>query len=176
MRDPAETLPPANTFRDCDHCPLMLNIAGGTFMMGAPNDELGRKAWEGPVRKVAMAPFAIGVTEVTHDEWDACVADGGCGKYTPASKVDGGGKLPVTQVSWKDAAAYAAWLTKTVRARLSPADGSGVGVCRARWFDNAILVGPDERRDQVRLGTCLATGGRAGGKPARPLRYHRQRA
>ncbi len=111
-RDPAETLPPANTLRDCETCPLMLSIPGGTFMMGAPDDELGRKAWEGPVRKVAMAPFAIGVTEVTYDEWDACVADGGCGKYSPDDKGAGRGKLPVTQVSWKDAAAYAAWLSK----------------------------------------------------------------
>ena len=102
---------PTNTFRECDTCPLMLNVEGGTFLMGAPDDELGRKSWEGPQRKVAMAPFAIGVSEVTYGEWDACVADGGCGKYTPK---DAGarGTLPVTHVSWKDATAYAAWLTK----------------------------------------------------------------
>ncbi len=102
---------PADSFRECDACPLMLNVQGGTFMMGAPDEELGRKAWEGPQRKVAMAPFAIGVSEVTFEEWDACVADGGC-KYKPDDKGLGRGKLPVTQVSWKDAATYAAWLTK----------------------------------------------------------------
>ncbi len=110
--EPAKAEPAHTTFRECDACPLMLNITGGTFMMGAPDDELGRKAWEGPQRKVAMAPFAIGVTEVTFDEWDACVADGGCGKYTPDDKGLGRGKLPVTNVSWKDATAYAAWLSK----------------------------------------------------------------
>jgi formylglycine-generating enzyme required for sulfatase activity len=89
----------------------MLNVQGGTFLMGAPDDELGRKSWEGPQRKVAMAPFAIGIAEVTYGEWDVCVADDACGKYTPK---DAGtrGTLPVTQVSWKDATAYTAWLTK----------------------------------------------------------------
>jgi|JI10StandDraft_1071094.scaffolds.fasta_scaffold19946_2 formylglycine-generating enzyme required for sulfatase activity len=109
---PVSPVLPEGSFRECDACPLMLNIAGGTFMMGAPDDELGRKAWEGPTRKVAMAPFAIGVSEVTYDEWDACVADGGCGKYTPKDAEAGRGKLPVALVSWKDATAYAAWLTK----------------------------------------------------------------
>ncbi len=104
--------PAASTFRDCDGCPLMLNVAGGTFLMGAPDDELGRKAWEGPQRKVAMAPYAIGITEVTYEEWDACIADGGCAKYTPKDNGQGRGKQPVVNVSWKDAATYAAWLTK----------------------------------------------------------------
>jgi TIR domain/Sulfatase-modifying factor enzyme 1 len=78
---PAETRPV--TFRECDMCPDMISVAGGTFLMGAPDEELARNAWEGPQRKVAMAPFAIGATEVTYDQWDACVSDGGCKGYTP---------------------------------------------------------------------------------------------
>jgi len=109
---PIPAAEPEGAFRECDACPLMLNVMGGTFMMGAPDDELGRKAWEGPQRKVAMAPFAISVSEVTFDEWDACVADGGCGRYTPKDAGAGRGRLPAVQVSWKDATAYAAWLTK----------------------------------------------------------------
>jgi formylglycine-generating enzyme required for sulfatase activity len=107
---PAETAPA--TFRECDMCPDMLAIPGGTFLMGAPDEELARNAWEGPQRKVAMAPFAISVTEVTYDQWDACVADGGCGGYSPAAGTHGRGTQPVAKVSWKDAEAYAAWLTK----------------------------------------------------------------
>lgn len=107
---PAENAPA--TFRECDMCPDMLTIPGGTFLMGAPDDELARNAWEGPQRKVAMAPFAISVSEVTYDQWDACAADGGCGGYTPAAGAHGRGSQPVAKVSWKDAEAYAAWLTK----------------------------------------------------------------
>ena len=107
---PAETSPA--TFRECDMCPDMLTIPGGTFLMGAPEEELARNAWEGPQRKVAMAPFTISVTEVTYDQWDACVADGGCGGYSPPAGTQGRGTQPVAKVSWKDAEAYAAWLTK----------------------------------------------------------------
>jgi len=107
---PAE--PAIATFRECDMCPDMISMPGGTFLMGAPEEELARNAWEGPQRKVAMAPFAIGMTEVTYDQWDACVADSGCANYTPPAGAKGRGLQPVAKVSWKDAQAYTAWLTK----------------------------------------------------------------
>lgn len=110
LEAPAE--PEIATFRECDMCPDMISMPGGTFLMGAPEEELARNAWEGPQRKVAMAPFAIGMTEVTYDQWDACVADSGCAGYTPPAGARGRGLQPVAKVSWKDAQAYTAWLTK----------------------------------------------------------------
>ncbi|HXI87708.1 MAG TPA: formylglycine-generating enzyme family protein, partial [Parvularculaceae bacterium] len=68
---------------------------------------------EGPVRQVEIAkPFALAVYETTYDEWDACVADGGCSKTAGADPGWGRGKRPVVNVSWKDAQDYAAWLAK----------------------------------------------------------------
>ena len=90
----------------------MISISGGTFLMGAPEEELARNAREGPQRKVAMAPFAISQTEITYDQWDACVADGGCGAYTPPAGTKGRGLQPVARVSWRDAQACTASLTK----------------------------------------------------------------
>ncbi len=90
----------------------MVNVPGGTFMMGSPPDELARSPSEGPQRKVAMAPFAIGLTEVTYAQWNQCVADGGCGGYIPPSKAEDRASLPVVQVSWRDATSYAEWLSK----------------------------------------------------------------
>ena len=57
-------------------------------------------------------PFAVGVYEVTFAEWDACVRDGGCGGHRPDDKGWGRGTRPVIDVSWKDAQAYAGWLSR----------------------------------------------------------------
>ena len=35
-------------------------------------------------------PFAVGKYEVTFAEWDACVADGGCGGHRPYDDADWG--------------------------------------------------------------------------------------
>jgi formylglycine-generating enzyme required for sulfatase activity len=49
---------------------------------------------------------------VTFDEWDASVADGGCDGYRPKDQDWGRGSRPVVNVSWKDANAYVAWLSR----------------------------------------------------------------
>jgi formylglycine-generating enzyme required for sulfatase activity len=58
------------------------------------------------------APFAVGRYAVTFDEWDACVADGGCNGYRPSDEGWGRGKHPVINVSWEDAKAYVSWLSR----------------------------------------------------------------
>lgn len=47
----------------------MVPIPGGTFTMGTPVSETGRKPEEGPQKKVMISPFWMGATEVTHDEF-----------------------------------------------------------------------------------------------------------
>ena len=48
----------------------MLPIPGGEYLIGSPEKEEGRAADEGPQRKVKLAPFWMGKTEVTWDEYD----------------------------------------------------------------------------------------------------------
>ena len=99
---------PGTELRDCPECPKMVVVPSGRFMMGSrsgDDDEL-------PVHEVAIArPFAVGVYEVTFDEWDACVSDRGCGGYRPDGEGWGRGNRPVVNVSWDDAKAYVRWLT-----------------------------------------------------------------
>ena len=88
--------------------PEMVVVPAGSFRMGGHH----------PVHQVKIsAPFAVGVYEVTFAEWDACVAAGGCGRHRPDDKGWGRARQPVINVSWKDAQAYVAWLTRESGAR-----------------------------------------------------------
>lgn len=80
-------------FKDCATCPEMVVV---------PRSPSGR----------IPKPLAVGRFAVTFDEWDACLADGGCNGYRPVDEGWGRGKQPVIHVNWADANAYAAWLTR----------------------------------------------------------------
>jgi formylglycine-generating enzyme required for sulfatase activity len=112
-------LKPKDTFKECDKCPEMVVVPAGSFTMGSPANEPERVNWEGPQHKVTFASqFAVGKFAVTFDEWDACVADGGCHGYRPNDMGLGRGRRPVTNVSWIDAEGFVAkdgyvdWLSK----------------------------------------------------------------
>ena len=106
-------LKPKDTFKECDKCPEMIVVPAGSFMMGSPANELNRNHNEGPQHGVTFArQFSVGEFALTFDEWDACVADGGCDGYQPDDQGWGRGRQPVINVSWADAKAYVAWLAK----------------------------------------------------------------
>ena len=48
---------------------------------------------------------------MTFDEWDACLAEGGC-KQKPDDRGLGRGRRPVTDLDWDDAKGYVAWLSQ----------------------------------------------------------------
>src|SRR5262249_52298601 len=91
-------------------CPEMVVVPPGSFTMGSTESERAPET-EGPQHRVTFSqPFAVGRFSVTFDEWDACVADGGCDGYLPPDNGWGRGIPPVINVSWDDAKRYVAWL------------------------------------------------------------------
>jgi formylglycine-generating enzyme required for sulfatase activity len=105
-------LKPKDTFKECTNCPEMIVVPAGAFTMGSPEIELG-EANERPRHTVTFGyQFAVGKFAVTFDEWDVCFNDGGCNGYRPDDHGWGRGQRPIINVSWDDAKAYVAWLSK----------------------------------------------------------------
>jgi formylglycine-generating enzyme required for sulfatase activity len=82
-----------------------VDIPGGTFMMGSPVTEQGRKDDEIQY-KVTLSAFKMSKYPITLGQYDLfCEATG---KVKPWGRERG--NLPVSQVTWYDAAAFAEWM------------------------------------------------------------------
>ena len=160
--------PGMRSIRDCTQCPELVLIPSGIFPMGST----GSSAFERPVHYVSIPkPFYLGRREVTFDEWDACVAEGGC-QYHPDDRGQGRGLRPVTDVDWEDARAYVGWLSrKTGHAYRLPTEseweyaaragttttypwGQGVDIDRA----NCVGCNPTQFKDTVDTGRFPPNG------------------
>ena len=118
-------------FRDCKSCPEMIVAPAGTFTIGSPADELGRRDDEGPQREIRIAkPFAVGRYEVTRRQYEAFLREtgypvsGNCmtdrrkpGTWALDAQTnfrDPGfpqsGDHPAACVNWNDAKAFVGWL------------------------------------------------------------------
>ena len=85
-----------------------VRIAGGTFEMGSNDFD-----WAQPVHSVTVPTFEMTRTEVTVEQYKACVDAGACtapdtGDYCNWGQ-SGRGKHPINCVDWHQAQAYAKW-------------------------------------------------------------------
>ena len=88
----------------------MVDIPGGTFRMGDLSDDGNIRGR--PVHSVTVPAFRMGKYEVTFAQWNACVADGGCGGYTPLDAGWGRDNRPVITISWDDVQGFVDWLNE----------------------------------------------------------------
>ena len=102
--------------RDCPQCPEMVRIPSGSFLMGSPPGETDRDSDEGPQHQVTIGyAFSLGKYEVTRGEFGAFVQATGHraeGDWRNPG-FDQTERDPVVNVSWNDAKAYVAWLSRT---------------------------------------------------------------
>jgi formylglycine-generating enzyme required for sulfatase activity len=91
----------------------MVDIPGGTFIMGSPENEEGYHSSESPQHEVTVPPFFMGKYPVTQQQWRVVAA-------LPKDKIDlksdpsyfKGDNLPVECVSWNDAQEFCARLSQ----------------------------------------------------------------
>lgn len=107
---PAPTPPAARKagadIQDCPACPVLAAVPAGSFTMGSNNSDPSEK----PARRMTIGkPFAIGRTEVTVQQWQACVEALACPRVTDAQRAP---NQPVGDISWDDAQVYVKWLAK----------------------------------------------------------------
>lgn len=147
---PGTPLKPGEMFRDCSECPDMVVVPPGVFLMGSTKYKS-----EQPQHLIRVKrPFAIGRFELTHDEWGACVKEGGCGGYIPDDHHWGRGRHPVMNVNHSQAEEYARWLSQRTGADYHlPSEAqweyaAKAGTTTNYWFGDSV------GRDQVNCRGC----------------------
>ncbi len=100
-------LKPGTVFKDCYDCPELVVVPPGLFIMGLG----GKIPREGPPHRVTISnPFAIGRFEVTFDQWQVCLDEGGC-SIDPDDHAWGRGNRPVINVNYNHVEEYIAWIS-----------------------------------------------------------------
>lgn len=138
----------------------MVPITGGSFKMGSEDSEKGRRADEGPVRSISVAPFWMGEHEVTYDEFLLFFNDENTSRNSDVDAVTrptpqyidlswGMGKqggFPVNSMSQHTAMMYCRWLyKKTGQFYRLPTEAEWEYACRAGSSD-AYYFGNDVKQ------------------------------
>ena len=147
----------------------MIELPAGSFTMGS-NEASTRT--NGPRTRSTVPAFAIGKYEVTFDDWDLCVADGGCNGYKPSDRGWGRGRRPVINVSWDDAKAYVEWLSRiTGEPYRLPSEAEWEYAARAGTTTPFSLPAPDGSDDIAGKGlaNCDGCGSEWDGRQTAPV-------
>jgi formylglycine-generating enzyme required for sulfatase activity len=155
---PGDLRPPALPLVTTDLGMKFVLVRAGEFTMGSPRSERGRELDEVEHSVRITRDFYIGQTEVTRGQFAMFVSDSGY--VTEAEKggdfrtwrnpgITQGDNHPVVCVTWNDARAYCAWLSrKDKRKYRLPTEAEWEYACRA-GTNTAFAAGPT-------IGTNLA--------------------
>jgi formylglycine-generating enzyme required for sulfatase activity len=102
----------------------MVEIPGGTFLMGSPEDEKGRFPDESPQRMVKLPSFFMSKFPITQAQYEAIVG------VNPSNFK--GANHPVEMVSWNDAVEFCKLLSRRLgRTYQLPSEAQWEYTCRA---------------------------------------------
>lgn len=126
---PGDTLPLAQEFVALKAESFSYRIAGDFSRDGKPVTA--------PLRRIKRdASLAIMTRQVTAAEYARCVDDGGCPRIPQASTRD---DMPMVGVNWRDATAYARWMTRiTGKLHRLPTDEEWVFAAAEKASDDAL--------------------------------------
>jgi formylglycine-generating enzyme required for sulfatase activity len=129
----------------------MVSVAPGSFDFRLPGEYL-KADWpvDAPKREVTFRRgFEMMKYQVSAADYAACVGDDAC--EAPDSGRNASGDVPVTGVSYRDATAYAAWLSqKTGENWRLPSDEEWAFAAAERMNDDALGLEQDNANPAVR--------------------------
>ncbi|MGL5943417.1 MAG: formylglycine-generating enzyme family protein [Waterburya sp.] len=111
----------------------MVEIPGGIFRMGSPEDERYRNEHESPQHQVTVPPFYMAKFPVNQAQWQAVVSLPPVKReLNPEPSLFKENRLPVEQVSWYDAVEFCQRLSQaTGKNYRLPSEGEWEYACRA---------------------------------------------
>lgn len=124
------------------HQPALIELAPGSVRYRRAGDfTRAAKPAEAPLETVRITqPLSIMKHQVTGADYQRCVDDGAC-RAGAAAKPD----HPAIQISWRDADAYAAWLSrKTGDTYRLPTDEEWAYAAGSRYQDDGLPVDADD--------------------------------
>jgi formylglycine-generating enzyme required for sulfatase activity/uncharacterized caspase-like protein len=105
----------------------MVQIPGGSFMMGSPESEKRRYESESPQHEVNVPAFSMGKFVVTQEQYQQIMGN------NPSYFTEKGAKRPVEKVSWNNAVDFCQKLSqKTGREYRLPSEAEWEYACRAK--------------------------------------------
>lgn len=153
---------PARYTEPTTHLEFVL-IQGDTFQMGSPAGELERDSDE-TLHRIEVEDFYVSTTEVTFSAYDRFAK--ATGRHLPNAEGWGRGRRPVINVSWQDARAFAAWLSRqTGAAYRLPTEAEWEYAARA-GTRTPYWWGRDSGHDRANCSRC---GSRWDGRQTAPV-------
>jgi formylglycine-generating enzyme required for sulfatase activity len=120
--------------------PAVVDLQPGTIRYRAAGDfTRGGKPVEAPISTIQIKQLAIMRHQVTASDYQECVAAAACQPL--AANASTSDELPVVRASWRDAEAYAAWLSRNSghRYRL-PTDQEWAFAAGSRYRDDVLAI------------------------------------